>query len=89
MTYTEALKEESQERLTALEIEVREFRAQGCIALTYKDMMVRYACGENQARDIIRGIRSVCGGGKLGSRRVLPSEVLYWESLVDMRQVRL
>ena len=76
-------------RLTALDIEIREFRAQGRIALTYEDIMERYGVGINQARSIIRGIRSVCGGGKLGVGKVLPSEVRYWESLVDQRQVRL
>lgn len=76
-------------RLTALDIEIREFRAQGRIALTYEDIMERYGVGINQARNIIRGIRSVCGGGKLGVGKVLPSEVRYWESLVDQRQVRL
>ena len=89
MTHTEAMMERSAERLTALDVEIREFRAQGRIALTYADMMERYGVGVSKARNIIRGIRSVCGGGKLGEGRVLPSEVLYWESLVDARQVRL
>ena len=83
------LKEESDERLTALDVEIREFRAQGCVALTYKDLMVRYGCCETLARNRLRGIRSVCGGGKLGVGKVLPAEVLYWESLVEKRKVRL
>ena len=85
MTQVEAM----EGRLTALEIEIREFRAQGCIALTYKEIQERYGVGIGKAREIIRGVRSVCGGGKLGEGRVLPSEVLYWESLVDARTVRL
>lgn len=89
MTHVEFEQKQSQERLTALDVEIREFRAQGCIALTYKDMKVRYRVGDNQARSIIRSIRSVCGGGKLGVGKVLPSEAYYWESLVDMRVVRL
>ena len=76
-------------RLTTLDLEIRELRAQGKIALDYKDIMVRYGVQETKARAILRGIRSVCGGGKLGQGRVLPSEVLYWESLLDTRKVRL
>ena len=85
MTQIEAM----EGRVTALDVEIREFRAQGRIALTYKDMMERYGVGMTKAREIIRGIRSVCGGGKLGEGRVLPQEVIYWESLVDARTVRL
>ena len=76
-------------RMTALDIEIKEFRAQGRIALNYEDIMMRYGVGSGKARDIIRGIRTICGGGKLGSGKVLPAEVLYWESLVDTRKVRL
>ena len=89
MTRIDVLQEESQERLTALDIEIREFREQGRIALTYLDIQARYGVGVGKARSIIRGIRSVCGGGKLGEGKVLPSEVLYWERLVDARKVRL
>lgn len=89
MTCVERLQQESEQRLTALDVEIREFRAEGCVALTYEDMMVRYGVGIVQARNIIRAIRSKCGGGKLGGAKVLPSEVLYWESLIDMREVRL
>lgn len=78
-----------EQRLSALDIEIREFRAQGRIALTYPDIMERYGVGIGKARGIIRAIRSVCGGGKLGEGKVLPSEVIYWESLVDARRVRL
>ncbi len=85
MTQIEAM----EGRLTALDVEIREFRAQGQIALTYEDIMVRYGVKETKARAILRAIRSVCGGGKLGEGRVLPSEVIYWESLVDARKVRL
>ena len=81
--------ERMQGRLTALDVEIREFRAQGRVALTYTDIMERYGVGVSKARSIIRGIRSVCGGGKLGEGKVLPSEVIYWESLVDNRTVRL
>ena len=80
---------ETNEKLTALDVEIREFREQGRIALDYKDIQARYGVGIGKARGIIRGIRSVCGGGKLGEGRVLPSEVIYWESLVDTRRVRL
>lgn len=76
-------------RMTALDIEIKEFRAQGRIALNYEDIMMRYGVGPGKARNIIRGIRTICGGGKLGSGKVLPAEVLYWESLVDARKVRL
>ncbi len=76
-------------RVTELDVQIREFRAQGRIALTYEDIQARYGVGIGKAREIIRGIRSVCGGGKLGEGRVLPSEVTYWESLVDTRTVRL
>ena len=77
------------ERLTALDIEIRELREQGRIALDYKDIQARYGVGTTNAREIIRGIRSVCGGGKLPTGKVLPSEVKYWEGLVDKRTVRL
>lgn len=77
------------ERLTALDIEIRELREQGRIALDYKDIQARYGVGVTNAREIIRGIRSVCGGGKLPTGKVLPSEVKYWEGLVDKRTVRL
>lgn len=89
MTYKEMLAGESAERLTSLDIEIREFRQQGVVALTYKDIMARYGVGVSKARNIIRGVRSVCGGGKLGEGKVLPSEVRYWESLVETRRVRL
>ena len=70
-------------RMTALDIEIAEFRRQGRVALTYEDIMERYGIGQAKAYQIIRSIRSVCGGGKLGQGKVLPSEVRYWESLVD------
>ena len=89
MTHEEFLKQQIAERLSQLDLEILEFRAQGRIALTYEDMKVRYGVGTNKARSIIRGIRSICGGGKLGEGKVLPSEVRYWESQVDMRVVRL
>ena len=89
MCYKQQLIEESEERITSLDIQIREFREQGRVALTYKDIMARYGVGVSKARGIIRGIRSVCGGGKLGGAKVLPSEVLYWENLVDARRVRL
>lgn len=85
MTQIEAM----EGRLSTLDIEIKEFREQGRVALDYKDIMRRYAVGATKAYDIIRGIRSVCGGGKLGAGKVLPAEVLYWESLVDVRKVRL
>ena len=85
----EKLMNASRERLTVLDVEIREFREQGKVALTYKDIQSRYGVGIVKARDIIRGIRSVCGGGKLGEGKVLPSEVVYWESLVDTRKIEL
>lgn len=89
MTHLEFLQKQSQQQQTELDIRIREFREQGRIALTYEDIQARYGVGIVKAREIIRGIRSVCGGGKLGEGKVLPSEVLYWESLVDTRTVRL
>lgn len=85
MTQLEAM----EGRVTELDVQIREFKAQGQIALTYKDIMVRYGVQETKARAILRGIRSVCGGGKLGSGKVLPTEVLYWESLIIKKNVRL
>ena len=85
MTQIEAM----EGRLTALDVQIREFREQGRVALNYEDIMVRYGVKETKARQILRGIRAVCGGGKLGEGKVLPAEVLYWESLIDARKVRL
>ena len=85
MTQLEAM----EGRVTELDVQIKEFKAQGQIALTYKDIMVRYGVQETKARAILRAIRSVCGGGKLGQGRVLPSEVVYWESLVVKKTVRL
>lgn len=85
MTQLEAM----EGRLSALDLQIREFREQGRVALDYKDIMRRYAVGEAKAYDIIRGIRSVCGGGKLGPGKVLPSEVFYWESLIEKKKVRI
>ena len=89
MSYKEQLAAESVDRMTSLDIQIREFREQGRVALTYEDIMARYGVGIGKARSIIRGIRSVCGGGKLGEGKVLPSEVIYWENLIDQRKVRL
>lgn len=48
----------------------------------------RYDIGINAARDVLKGIRHVCNGGKLGScSKVLVSELKYWESLVDKQYV--
>lgn len=85
MTQLEAM----EGRVTELDVQIREFRAQGRIALTYEDLMVRYGVKETKARSILRAIRSVCGGGKLCQGKVLPSEVVYWESLVVKKTVRL
>ena len=85
MTQVEA----TEGRITELELQVKELRAQGRVALNFEDIMARYGVGISKARDIIRGIRAVCGGGKLGEGKVLPEEVLYWESLIDKRFVRL
>ena len=89
MTCVELLAKESEEQLTAIDVEIREFREQGRVALNLEDIMVRYDVGTVQARDIIRSIKSVCGGGKLGAGKVLPAEVVYWESLIDTRKVRM
>ncbi|MBE6547953.1 MAG: hypothetical protein E7667_03620 [Ruminococcaceae bacterium] len=75
--------EQMERRMTALDVEIAEFRGQGQVALTCADIMKRYCVGQAKAYQIIRAIRSVCGGGKLGQGKVLPSEVRYWESLVD------
>ena len=75
--------ERMENRMTALDIEIAEFRRQGQVALTCEDIMRRYAVGKVKAYQFIRAIRQVCGGGKLGQGKVLPSEVAYWESLVD------
>ena len=40
--------------------------------------------GLNKAGEIIRAVRRVCNGGKLGScSLILMSELLYWESIVE------
>ena len=57
--------------------------------LDTEDIMKRYDVGINAAQGIIRSIRAMCGGGKLGKGKVLPSEVAYWESEVDKRRVRI
>lgn len=85
MTQVEAM----EGRITELDLQIREFREQGRIALTYEDLMVRYGVKEVKARAYLRAIKSVCGGGKLCAGKVLPNEVLYWESLIDMKKVRL
>lgn len=51
--------------------------------LTVKDIQERYDYGINKARGILRDIRKSCNGGKLGAGKILPSELAYWESLVD------
>ena len=88
MSYKEQLAEESVERMTSLDIQIREFREQGRVALTFEDIQARYGVGIGKARSIIRGIRAVCGGGKLGlTTKVLMSEMLYWESIVDKEYI--
>jgi hypothetical protein len=76
-------------RVTELDVQIREFKAQGRVALTCEDIMARYGVCRGKAYEIIRGIRSVCGGGKLGTGKVLPAEVIYWESLIERRKVSL
>lgn len=44
------------------------------------DVRIRYDIGINAAYEVIRKIQRVCGGGKLGPCKVLPSEVAFWES---------
>lgn len=52
--------------------------------LSLNDVQERYKVGLNKAHEIIRAIRHVSNGGKLGcSSLVLLSEAEYWESLVD------
>lgn len=58
-------------------------------ALTFRDIMARYGCGESSARNIIRSIRAACGGGLLPRGKVLASELHYWESNPKKEQVRL
>ena len=51
---------------------------------TVEDVVERYGCGLNKAREIIRAVRHVTGGGGFGmSGRVKRVELLYWESIVD------
>ena len=48
------------------------------------DIMKRYGCGLNKAREIIRAVRHVTGGGGFGmAGKVKKAELLYWESIVD------
>lgn len=47
--------------------------------LTYTDVMARYGVGVNNARDIVRAVRRICGGGQLPSGKILPAELAYWE----------
>lgn len=51
--------------------------------ITKTDIQHRFGVGVNKAGDIMRDIRRVCNGGKLGAGKVLPAELEYWESLVD------
>ena len=53
--------------------------------LDLNDIVERYGgIGVAKARDIIRAVRTVCNGGKLDScSKILVSEILYWESIVD------
>ncbi len=81
--------DELDQKIKDLNKEIREFQGEGKIALEVEDIMERYHVGRARAYDIIRGIRSVCGGGKLGEGKVLPTEARYWESLVETRKVRL
>ena len=55
MTHEEFLKQQIAERLSQLDLEIFEFRAQGRIALTYEDMKVRYGVGTNKARTKFAG----------------------------------
>lgn len=53
--------------------------------LTKEDIIKRYngEIGINKAGDIMRAVRTACGGGKLNSCSIiLKSELEYWESLV-------
>jgi hypothetical protein len=60
--------------------------------MTVDDIIAYYDgnIGKSKAYEIMRGVRSVCGGGKLGSDRVIAlADFKYWESLVDKTTVRL
>ena len=45
-----------------------------------QDIKERYDIGINAAYEIIKKVKRVCGGGKLGPAKVLPSELAFWES---------
>jgi len=67
---------------TAAMERVKEQENVPCIDL--EGIMERYGVGKSTAYMILRGIRHVCNGGKLGlTTKVLKAEVLYWESIVD------
>lgn len=74
--------------MTALDMQIIEKRQCEKHCWTYVDIMQRYGVGVNKAYAIIRSIRAACGGGKLGSGKVLPAEVEYWESDVNKKVVR-
>lgn len=52
------------------------------VCLDVEGLMERYGVGRNKALELMRCIRSTCGGGKLGAGKVLMSEVRHWESIV-------
>ena len=66
-------------------------RAKEESAVPYIDLegvMKRFNVPIGKAREIIHGVRHVCGGGKLGlTTKVLMSEMLYWESIVDKEYI--
>ncbi len=70
--YMKALQEKQEEQRTAY--------------VDVDGIMKRYGIGINAARDVLKGVRHVCNGGKLNSSsKVLVAELEYWESLVDTR----
>ena len=54
--------------------------------LDVDDIMKRYDVGRDKAGQIIRSIRTMCGGGMLPhASKVKRSEVEYWDTLVDKK----
>ena len=57
--------------------------------LTVENVSERYGgISKAKAYEIMRGVRHVCGGGKLGhDGMILRAELEYWESIVDKRYI--
>lgn len=52
-----------------------------------EEIRARYKCGVGEAYRIIREVKSLLqNGGKLSGSKVLPAELEYWESVVDVKK---